>query len=100
MAPLSVQSSGGGITNTVRASIATPMQRGAHRAVGRNAAGGDQRGRRSEQRAKHLKPGPQPVNNHVDHGLLEGRAQIRHVLLGERRDPLRFQPHRGLEAGE
>ena len=83
IAPLSVQSSGGGATSTV-----PRLDRDAHAARARidwlaatppaatSAVGAPNCARNSR------KPGAQPVDNHVDHGLLERRAQIRDVLIG------------------
>ena len=51
-------------------------------------------------RAEQAQARAQPVEHHVDHRLLERGAQIGDVLVGERRDFFRFQPQRGLQAGE
>ena len=42
-------------------------------------------------------PGAQPVVDHLHHRLLERGAQIGHVLVAQRRDPLGLEPQRRLQ---
>ena len=97
IAPLSVQSSAGGTTSLMPPSNATRCSTlriaslaatppAATSAVGAPIA-----------RAEHLHAGAQPIVDQLHHRLLERRAQISHVLVGERRDPLGLDPQRGLQ---
>jgi hypothetical protein len=70
----------------------------ADRLVGGDAAGGDQRRRRPEAAAKDLHAGTQPVVDDLHHRLLERGAEIGHILVAERRNPLGFEPQRGLQS--
>ncbi len=74
------------------------MQHLADRLVGRDPAGGDQRRRFAEAVVKKAQPATQSVQHHLDHRLLERRAQVGDVLVGERRDPLGREPQRRLQS--
>ena len=74
-------------------------QRVAHRLVGDDAAGRDQRGRHPEALPKHAQSLAQAVGHHFDDRELERGAQIGDVLVGQGRDLFGFEPHRGLQSG-
>ena len=69
-------SSGGGATSTVRPSKARRLSDVADRLVGGDAAGGDQRGRPAVAARGIAQTGAQPIDDHVDHRLLERRAEV------------------------
>ncbi len=89
IAPLSVQSSGGGATSTVRLLGCHAAKRAADRLVHRDAARDDQRGRPAEALAKDAQAHAQPVADDIDDRLLERRAQVRDVLVAQAARPSR-----------
>jgi hypothetical protein len=50
--------------------------------------------------AEHLRAGAQAVADDFDHALLEGGAEIAHVLFAQRRHPFRLDAQRRLEPGQ
>ena len=97
MAPLSVHRAGGGATSSVPTSKATRCSTlriawlAATPPAQTSAVGVPTRARNMR------KPAAQPVSHHIDHRLLERRAQIGDVLIGQRRDLFRFEPQRGFQ---
>ena len=101
MAPLSVQSSGGGATSSMPASMREPAaapcgspgwRRRRRRRPARSACriGCGTCASRQRSRSEHG----------VDHRLLERGAQVGDVVFAERRDLFGFEPHGGLKPGQ
>ena len=100
IAALSVHSAGGGTTKRHLVLQGDVEQRIADRLVRSDAAGGDQRGRRAELLAEHPQAIAQPVGHHLDNCQLERRGEVGDIAVGQRRDLLRLEAHRSLEAGQ
>ena len=76
------------------------MQDLADRLVGGDAAGADQRIGRADTLAEHAQAGAQPIHHDIDHRLLERGAEVGDILVAQRRDFLRLEAQRRLEAGQ
>src|SRR5262249_49906394 len=70
------------------------------RLVCRYTACGNEGARRSKARTEKHQTGTQPIEHNIDNRLLKAGTKIGDILVAERRDFFRFQPQRGLEAGE
>ena len=100
IAPLSVQSAGGGI-DEVRAGVGRGLaERGADLLVGGDAAGDDEGRRAGDGRLEAREGGGRAGGDDVGDGGLEARGDVGDVLVGERRDLLGGEADGGLEAGE
>jgi hypothetical protein len=75
-------------------------ERPADRPVGGDPTGGDEGGRPPGDVRETAQGDAGPVDHHVDHRRLEAGAEVGHIALGQRRDPLGLDPQGGLEAGE
>ena len=90
IAPLSVQSFGGGATSGTPGLGAEARHRLADRAVGRDAAGDDDRLRGADPFAKQPEADAHPVLDHVDDRRLERGAEVGDVArLSAARSPAR-----------